>query len=67
MIASRIEDRGLDPWSGKTKGYSIGIRCITAANNINETAQTDWHGVSIVCLNYALCLPVYFCSSEVLQ
>jgi hypothetical protein len=41
MIASRIEDRGLDPWSGKTKGYNIGIRCITAANSINETAQTD--------------------------
>jgi hypothetical protein len=41
MIASRIEDRGLDPWSGKIKDYTIGIRCFTAANSINETAQTD--------------------------
>jgi len=41
MIASRIEDRGLDPCSGKTKDYTIDIRCFTAANIINETAQTD--------------------------
>ena len=41
MIASRIEDRGLDPWSGKTKDYTIDIRCITAANSINERAKTD--------------------------
>jgi hypothetical protein len=41
MIASRIEDREIDPWSGKTKDYNIGIRCFIAANSINETAQTD--------------------------
>jgi hypothetical protein len=41
MIASRIEDRGPDPWSGKIKDYTIGIRCITAANSITETARTD--------------------------
>jgi hypothetical protein len=41
VIASRIEDRGLDPWSDKTKDYTIGIRCFTAADNINDTAKTD--------------------------
>jgi hypothetical protein len=41
VIASRIEDRELDPWSDKTKDYTIGIRCFIAANNINETAKTD--------------------------
>jgi hypothetical protein len=53
VLASNGIDRGLEPWSGKIKGYKIGICCFSAkhaALNLKEKEQRLFGSESEYCV-----------------
>jgi hypothetical protein len=42
MFFSRVVDCGLEPWSGQTKDYTIGICCFSANHAALNRKRKDW-------------------------
>ena len=42
VLASSVEDRGLEPRAGKTKDYKIGICCFSAKHAALRRKSKDW-------------------------
>ena len=42
VLASSAVDRGLEPWSGQTKDYKIGICCFSAKHAALRRKNKDW-------------------------
>jgi hypothetical protein len=53
VLASSAVDRGLEPWSGQTKDYKIGICCFSTKQILNQTwgdetgRRIKWDGYSL--------------------
>ena len=65
VLGSSAVDRGIEPRSGQTKDYKIGICCFSAkAHSIKENEQTGWLVIRIMCPRGATCLSADCCFSE---
>ena len=42
VLASSAVDRGLEPWSGQTKDYNIGMCCFSAKHAALRRKNKDW-------------------------
>jgi hypothetical protein len=42
VLASSAVDRGLEPWSGQTKDYKIGICCFSTKHAALRRKSKDW-------------------------
>jgi hypothetical protein len=42
VLASSVVDRGLEPRSGQTKDYEIGISCFSAKHEALRRKNKDW-------------------------
>jgi hypothetical protein len=42
VLASSAVDRGLEPWSGQTIDYKIGICCFSAKQSALRRNSKDW-------------------------
>ena len=42
MLASSVVDRGFEPRSDQTKGYIIGICCLTSKHSALRRKSKDW-------------------------
>ena len=61
VLASSAVCRGLEPRSGQTKDYEIGMCCFSAKQ---KRTKTGWFGIGIICTSGATCLPVKCCFSQ---
>jgi hypothetical protein len=63
VLASSVVDHGVDPRSGQTKDYKIGICCFSTMHTALRR-KTGWLGISIMCPSGVACLSAYSCFSE---
>ena len=52
MLASSAVDRGIDPRSGQTKDYKIGICCFSAKHAALRRKNKDWLGRNLNNMSY---------------
>ena len=65
VLASKAVDYGLEPRSGQTKEYKIGIFCFSAKHAaLRRKSKTGWLGIRRMCPSGATCLSADCCFSE---
>jgi hypothetical protein len=42
VLSTSVVDRGIEPWSGQTKGYKIGICCFSTKHAALTRKSKDW-------------------------
>jgi hypothetical protein len=52
VLASSAVDRGIDPRSGQTKDYKIGICCFSAKHAALRRKNKDWLGRNLNNMSY---------------
>ena len=64
ILASSAVDHGLEPRSGQTKDYQIGICCFSAKHAALRRKRKDWSARNQMCQSGATCLTADCCFSE---